>query len=256
MNDGTEYWYKTNVSSLAQPPTKYHSFSAWPVPDTQDTTLWLSHKSQLQSTKEAVSDGQVSYQSDVFAEQVDNDPGYIEFEYTFSEPQTLIGPSRAILFMSCPDHNDMDIFVIIRKADKSGKILRNVNIPLAELGLKTEDEVENLNTLKYIGPSGILRASHRAIDEKLSKPHWPAHDHTREDKIPPGLVVEVEIGIWPAAIQFEAGEKLIFRVAGHQMTLAEFPPLRGGFQAANKGTHILHYGGQYGSRLILPFVQL
>jgi predicted acyl esterase len=187
---------------------------------------------------------------------MDSDPEFVEFTYTFTEPCTLIGPSKAVLFTSCPDHDDMDIFVIIRKADKDGKILRNVNIPLEELGLTTAAEVEDLNTLKYIGPSGILRASHRAIDPKLSKPHWVAHDHTREDKVPPGTVVRMEIGIWAAAIHFEAGEKLVFRVAGHQMTLAEFVPLRGGFQAANKGTHTLHYGGEYESYLTVPSVHL
>jgi uncharacterized protein len=168
----------------------------------------------------------------------------------------LIGPSKAVLFMSCPDHDDMDIFVIIRKADKDGKVLRNVNIPLEELGFTSEDEVENVNTVKYIGPSGILRASHRAIDPNLSKPHWPAHDHTAEDKVPPGRVVRLEIGIWAAAIRFEAGEELVFRVAGHQMTLAEFVPLRGGFCTANKGTHTVHYGGSYESYLVVPLVQL
>lgn len=218
--------------------------------------MWLSHNGQLQPTTDTVSTGEVEYRSDVPADQTDNDTEFVEFTHTFTEPCTLIGPSKAVLYMSCADHDDMDVFVIIRKADKDGKILRNVNIPLKDLELTTDDEVENLNTLKYIGPSGILRASHRAIDPKLSKPHWPAHDHTREEKVPPGTVVKMEIGIWVAAIQFEAGEKLVFRVAGHQMTLAEFPPLRGGFQAGNKGTHTVHYGGRYASCLVMPSVQL
>lgn len=193
-------------------------------------------------------------------EQIDSESDFVEFTHTFAEPFTLIGPSKAVLFMSCPDHDDMDVFVIIRKADKNGKVLRNLNIPLKELELGpsiTEDDVEDTNPLKYIGPSGILRASHRAIDPKLSKSHWPAHDHTREDKVlPPGTVVRMEIGIWAAAIHFEAGEKLLFRVAGHQMTLAEFVPLRGGFKTGNKGTHAVHYGGQYESYLIIPSVHI
>ena len=47
----------------------------------------------------------------------------------------------------------------------------------------------------------------------------------KEDKIPPGEVVKLEVGIWPAAIQWEAGEKLVLRVLSYDMSLAEFPPL-------------------------------
>ncbi len=200
--------------------------------------------------------GEVSYQSDASAFQVDDDHAFAEFTYTFTEKATLIGYSKAVLYMSCPGHDDLDVFVILRKADKNGKVLRNVNIPLHELGVTSEDEVETINSLKYLGPSGVLRAGHRALDPHLSKPHWPAPDHTREQKIPPGQIVKLEIGIWPAAIQFEVGEKLVFRVAGHQMVLAEFAPLRGQFKTGNKGRHVVHFGGEYDSHVVVPFVPI
>lgn len=203
-----------------------------------------------------ITEGQTSYQSDIPAFQVDDDPDFAEFAYTFTTKTTLMGYSKAVLHMSCTDSDDMDVFVIIRKADKNGQVLRNVNVPLHELGLSSEENVEGINSLKYIGPSGILRASHRKIDPKLSKPHWPAHDHTQEEKIPAGQIVKLEIGIWPAAIQFDAGEKLLFRVAGHQMTLAEFPPLRGQFRTGNKGRHVLHFGEGYESHIVVPFVDV
>ena len=199
---------------------------------------------------------QVSYQSDAPSKQMDVDTEHAEWTYTFDKSSTLIGPSKATVYMSCPDHDDMDIFVIIRKADKQGKVLQNLNIPLHTMDFATEEEVPALNTLKYIGPSGILRASHRAIDFKLSKPHWHAHDHSREEKIVPGEIVKLEIMLWPAAIGFEAGEKLVFRIAGHQMTLAEFPELRGGFTTWNKGKHLVHVGGRYQSCLEVPFVEI
>ena len=237
-----------------QEPIKNIPFTNWPIPQARDTTLWLSRDATLQPTQSSVTAGQVSYQSDAPAQQVDADPEYVEFLYTFAERSRLIGPVRATLYMSCPDHDEMDVFVILRKADATGKVLRNVNIPLRELGIASDEEVEDVNSLKYIGPSGVLRASHRALDTKLSKPHWPAHDHTREQKVSPGEVVRLDIGLWPAAIQFEAGEKLLFRVAGHQMVLAEFPPLRGQFGTGNKGIHEVHFGGNYESLVVLPLV--
>ncbi|OCT50235.1 hypothetical protein CLCR_06772 [Cladophialophora carrionii] len=256
VENGWEQTPKVRVSVIKynQPPIRNIPFTDWPIPETTHKTFWLSSNNTLQSGEAAVS-GEVSYQSDAPHQQVDRDPEQVEFVYTFAETTTLVGPSRVVLYMSCADHDDMDVFVILRKADRHGKVLRNVNIPLEELGVVSEDEVEDLNTLKYIGPSGVLRASHRAIDPRLTKPHWPAHDHTREDKVPFNKVVKLEIGLWPAAIQFDPGEKMILRVAGHQMTLAEFPTLRGGFHTGNKGRHVVHFGGEKPSHLIVPTVR-
>lgn len=60
-----------------------------------------------------------------------------------------------------------------------------------------------------------------------SKPHWPFCPHTTKKLVPAGEILRLEIGIWPTAIRFEAGEKLVLKVAGYNMTLAEFLFLRG-----------------------------
>jgi predicted acyl esterase len=204
----------------------------------------------------AVEQGNASYQGDIVGQQTDDDYEEILFRRTFKEKTRLIGSSKATIWLSCPDHDDFDVFVQIRKADRYGKILRNVNIPLGELGVHSEDEVQTVNTLKYLGPTGILRASHRALDPILSKPHWPAHDHSKLDLIPPGQIVKLEISLWPAAIQFEPDEQLVLKIAGHHMTLAEFEPLRGGFVTGNKGRQVLYFGGEHESSLEIPYVLL
>ncbi|KAJ5874233.1 uncharacterized protein N7529_002663 [Penicillium soppii] len=58
--------------------------------------------------------------------------------------------------MSCNDHDDMDVFVQVRKADTDGRILQNVNGPLSDLKM-AESDVDSVNPLKYLGPTGILR---------------------------------------------------------------------------------------------------
>ncbi len=77
----------------------------------------------------------------------------------------------------------------------------------------------------------------------------------------PGEVVDLEIGIWPMGMVFEASEKLVLKLAGHQRGLAEFEMLkfemlRSSFQVENKGKYIVHVGREYESRLIAPFVEL
>ena len=63
----------------------------------------------------------------------------LSFVHTFSRRQYLIGPSKAVLYMSCATHNDMDVFLILRTADQNGTVLQNLNIPLDELGMAASD---------------------------------------------------------------------------------------------------------------------
>ncbi|KAJ5814182.1 uncharacterized protein N7503_000932 [Penicillium pulvis] len=257
ISNGWEKTPRARISVLRfnQPPFKNIPYSQWPIKEAEYQSLYLSANNLLAESQSAAVPGTASYQGDIVGQQMDDDPEKILFRHTFQETTRLIGTSKATLWLSCQDHNDFDVFVQIRKADRSGKILRNVNIPLQELGVDSEAEVQTVNTLKYLGPTGILRASHRAFDPILSKPHWPAHDHSKLDLVPPGEIVKLEISLWPAAIQFEPGEQLILKVAGHHMTLAEFEPLRGGFVTGNKGRQVLYFGGGYESKLEIPCVR-
>jgi hypothetical protein len=152
----------------------------------------------------------------------------------------------------------MDVFVQLRKADKTGKILQSYNVPLpdlARMGMEEKD-IPVINPMIYLGPTGHLRASHRELDTALSKPHWPVHAHTKEEHVPAGEVVKLDIGIWPGGMVFSEGESLVLKVSGHWMTLAEYPHLRGAAKTINKGEHVLHMGGETGSHVVLPFVEI
>ncbi|EDN99965.1 hypothetical protein SS1G_02823 [Sclerotinia sclerotiorum 1980 UF-70] len=242
-------------SSLHTDPIVNVPFFSWPVPEAVYRSLYLQDKGQLSSNTTAAEPIRtVSYQSDIPVLGMDADSEEAEFRITFHETTTLIGASKAILYMSSLDNDDMDVFVQIRKTDKSGKVLRHSNLPIAELCQPADQDKDLFNVLQYTGPTGILRASHRALDPVLSKPHWPAHDHSREVRIAPGEIVKMEIGLWVSAMQFEAGEQLVFKVAGHHMLLAEFADTRGKFANRNKGRHVLHFGGQYNSHIEVPLI--
>lgn len=179
----------------------------------------------------------------------------VSFTYIFQEPSLVVGSARAKLYMSCKDSDDMDVFIQIRKADQSRQLLQHMNIPRRDRELCNMPEpVDPLNPLIYLGPSGSLRASHRRLDKDLSTPYWPEHDYTRRELLKNGEVVELDIGLWQMGIAFEAGEQLIFKLSGHNMTLAEYPDLRGNVSNYNKGEHVLHVGGEYPSHLIIPIV--
>ncbi|KAK0761625.1 hypothetical protein N5P37_006578 [Trichoderma harzianum] len=227
--------YSTGLHTIGsfREPEYNHIFTDFPVPSTEYRIYYLSQDGTLTWSPDQMSTT-LSYQSDVTALQMDSDSEELSFDCTLPTDSYLVGYSKAVLYMSCPDHDDLDVFVQIRKADSTGEVLQNINIPLQELGVDAE-EVALINTNVYVGPLGILRASRRKIDMDRSKPHWALHSHNEDEKISPGTIVKLEIGIWPSGIKFEKGEKLVFKVSGHDMRLAEFEPLRGKFTTSNKG---------------------
>ncbi|KAL3473184.1 Alpha/Beta hydrolase protein [Aspergillus californicus] len=247
---------RVSVLRFNQSPLVNLPFPAWPIPETQYQSLHLSTDSQLVADCGIVKSGSVTYQGDAPAFQADADTEEVQFRFTFKERTTIIGPSKLTVWMSCPDHDDFDVFVQLRKVSSSGEMLQALTIPLRQLGFATQEEVETINCLKYLGPTGVLRASHRELDPALSKPHWPAHVHTRRRVVPADEIVELEIGLWTAAMQFEADEQLVLKIAGHAMTLAEFVPLRGQFIAENRGRQRVHWGGKFNSHLQIPVVRV
>lgn len=60
----------------------------------------------------------------------------------------------------------------------------------------------------------------------------------------------------PTAILFKAGEKLVLKVPGHPLSVAETEPLQGAFTGANRGRHCIHFGGKVDSKLEIPLVEV
>ncbi|KAL2838515.1 alpha/beta-hydrolase [Aspergillus pseudodeflectus] len=253
IRNGWEDTPRVRVSILRynKEPLVNRIFPDWPIPSTTYRTLYLQTDHSLAEVPPR-SSGSLSYIADVPFEQIDADKEELAFVYTFKEPCALVGSARAVLYISGDEGRDMDVFVQIRKADSTGKILQNINIPSIDRKVCNMPEpVELINPLVYLGPTGCLRASHRALDQSLSSQWWPEHDFSSKQPVAPGEVVELDIGLWQTGIYFEAEEKLILKVAGHNMTLAEFPGLRGGMPNDNQGKHTLHMSE---SRCFVPLV--
>ncbi|KAJ5826197.1 hypothetical protein N7474_003335 [Penicillium riverlandense] len=176
------------------------------------------------------------------------------FKYTFSKTTRVMGMPKAVLYMRCEDLDDMDVFLVLEKLSVSGEKLLNFNIPWDNLPVKTIaniPEEERSEVILYQGPTGILRASNREIDASRSMhPNWPFYTHAKEEKVQPGTVVRLEIGIWGMGVEYEAGESLQLRISGRYQGISKF----GTDHTLNRGLHWVHLGGQYDSHLVLPFV--
>ncbi|KAL2832201.1 Alpha/Beta hydrolase protein [Aspergillus pseudoustus] len=175
----------------------------------------------------------------------------IHFDLTFDKYTELIGYCSVTLYVQCLEHNDMDIFVMLRKLGRSGQAVRHVNFPTAQ----TADQLPRTNVVQYNGPTGRLRVSHRDMKDCPGlAPGEVFHPHTREVKLSAREIVAVTIGLWPIGSVYAAGEGVRLSISGKDMCFPEMEH----FPAEpneNRGVHIVHTGGEYASYLTLPVVK-
>jgi putative CocE/NonD family hydrolase len=162
------------------------------------------------------------------------------FEMAFSEKTELTGHMNLRLWVQADAADDLDLFVALEKIDTAGNL-----VPFAHFGNHDDGPIA----------LGWLRASHRELDEQKSTPWQPVLKHARELKIPPGEIVSVDIEILPTSVVFEPGERLRLIVQGSDIY---FYPSEGHtvghLDTVNKGNHIIHTGGRYGSFLLAPVI--
>jgi uncharacterized protein len=169
----------------------------------------------------------------------------------------ITGPSEVKLYVSSST-SDADIFVVLRvfSPDLKEVVFAGAIDPHTPVG------------------QGWLRASHRELDKKLSKPYRPYHTHRRRQPLKPGEVVPLDIEIWPTSIVVPAGYRVALTIRGKDYI---YPGGSGGRQSNFKneltgcgpflhddprdrpgdvfgGVTSLHFGGATQPYLLLPVV--
>ncbi|PYI05104.1 alpha/beta-hydrolase [Aspergillus sclerotiicarbonarius CBS 121057] len=267
-DNGWESTPKVRLSLLRynKPPISFRAEERYPPSRMEYNTFYLDATKEGGSvagslqTAPPTEAATTSYQSDLW-----EDDG-VYFTLTFTEPTELIGSSQVKLYISTPSTNDMDIYIIIRKLDRSGTPLLNYNIPWEhQLPNTTPDTIPDENIYKYVGPSGRLRASKRASTtqepdmlesrKQSQEPTELFFPHDKSEKIRPGGVVELKIPIWAGGIVFEEGETLRLEIKGHDPILPEYPALRKGPRNLNRGRHVVYTGGEFLSALTVPLTR-
>ncbi|KAI8240946.1 Cocaine esterase [Colletotrichum sp. SAR 10_96] len=202
-------------------PIEHFPMGSYPHAKTEYKKLYLT-KDNLSLYHPSAS-GITSYQSD-------DRSSAVELVYTFKTTTTLMGFSKAKLWLSCDDTDDMDVYLSLRK-------------------------VISTNVIKNTGPHGLLRVSHRAVDRSKQDSIMPYHPHEKIEKVQPGEIVPVEIGIWPIGLKLYEGEGLMLRVRGSKDAYWEIPNLqKRTIFGMNKGKHHIHFGGMYDSYVAVPCI--
>ncbi|WP_286007705.1 CocE/NonD family hydrolase [Barnesiella viscericola] len=169
----------------------------FPLARTQYRKLYLSAADSALCTilpdQQAVSE----YQSDSVRHEV-------TYRYRMEKPTELTGYMKLHLWVSAPDHDDMDLAVRVEKLSRDGQ-------PLPD------------RTGNIIAATGLMRVSMRQLDEARSTEAEPYYTFTTEQKLKPGEIVPVEIEIWPMGLYFNEGEMLQLTVGAYQPANAAIP---------------------------------
>lgn len=169
----------------------------FPLARTQYRKLYLSAADSTLCTtlpdQQAVSE----YQSDSVRHEV-------TYRYRMEKPTELTGYMKLHLWVSVPDHDDMDLAVRVEKLSRDGQ-------PLPD------------RTGNIIAATGLMRVSMRQLDEARSTEAEPYYTFTTEQKLKPGEIVPVEIEIWPMGLYFNEGEMLQLTVGAYQPANAAIP---------------------------------
>ena len=170
----------------------------------------------------------------------------------------VTGPLMMNLWVSSTSE-DMDIFVSLRNIGPDGKDVNEIGQHGQPVPCVTK---------------GWLRASHRKLDPKESKPYRPYHTHDEAQPLKPGVPVECDVEIWPTSIVVPKGYRLALSVRGkdyeYEGELSEFgKKFHYGTRGTGGMTHndpdnrpadiyggkvTLHCGGGRDAYLLLPVI--
>lgn len=221
---------------------------SFPLARTQLRKFYLDAETMSMSCTEFKRSSTASFESHSFHDQ-------ISFSLEFSEYTELSGLPWVRLFVHADESTELDLVTQIRKVSRSGKLLEwsNYFTPVRMA------DCPSTNVSKYLGPSGVFRASHScSMNPKKNPDDYPTYNHrTRQAVEPIGRIVELQIPIWPIGMVFEPGEGIRLVVAGHDLAYPElvgFGPEPTEPTDENVGKFHIHTGGENASSLMLPFI--
>jgi predicted acyl esterase len=131
---------------------------------------------------------------------------------------------------------DMDVFATIRNIDPDGKDIWEIGqqqqpVPVAK---------------------GWLRASHRALDPRLSLPYRPYHTHRERQWLKKGEPVRLDLEIWPTCMVFRKGHRIRLDIQPRDgVGSAPYTHYSADY---NTGENTLFTGGSMASHLLLPVI--
>ena len=161
----------------------------WPLKRTRWTKFYLDPSAMTLTPKKPSGPVQLKFTA--------MGDGLVFLTTPLAKETEITGPSALKLFVSSSTP-DADIFVVLRvfTGDLKEIVFQGAIDPHTPVA------------------QGWLRASHRKLDKKLSKPYRPYHTHDQKQPLEKGQPVELDIEVWPTSIVVPAGYRVGLSVRG------------------------------------------
>jgi uncharacterized protein len=161
----------------------------WPLKRTRWTKFYLDPASMLLTTEKPSGVAQLK-----FAAMGD---GLTFLTPPLAKETEITGPSALKLYASSST-SDADFFIVLRvfTGDLKEIVFQGAIDPHTPVA------------------QGWLRASHRKLDRKLSKPYRPYHTHDEKQPLKKGEPMELDIELWPTSIVVPAGYRIGLSIRG------------------------------------------
>ena len=258
-----DYWLKNiNTGVMDEPPVRYWVMGAnewrsgadWPLPETQWTKFYLNGWERLQAAPFTSSSAEDELPPDAFVQMPPTQTNVVQRLRYLTDPLPadilVAGPSVLNLFAEI-DQEDTNWFITLKDVGPDVSV-RSVREGEREL-LRDLPERELTR--------GWLKASHRAIDLKRSKPWRPWHPLTRDAQrnVKPGEITEYAIEILATANLFRRGHRICVEIASADMptgvggaTNAEYVPNH--IVSSRTTLHKIYHDAKRPSHLLLPII--
>lgn len=187
--------------------------SAWPIPETNWTTLHLDLARGALSDEPQPGDASASFRA--------LGEGLSFWTSPFERAVELTGPSCARLRVSSTT-DEADIFITLRVQDPDGN---DVTFPSA------------IDPNGGIG-FGWLRSSLRKTDPERSEPYRPWHTFDERQPLTPDVPVDIEVEIWPTSVIIPAGYRLGVSILGRDFEFPGDGPWPAAFGVSMRGNGI------------------
>jgi predicted acyl esterase len=207
----------------------------WPIARTQYTQLYLSEQPQSLSLEKPEKQMEVAHPAK---------KGKAFFNFKFTEDTELSGYMMLRVWVEArpgkageasPD--DMAMFIAANKLDRDGN------------SVHFNGSVGNKRDMVT---RGFCKVSRRELDPIESTAWHPVQKGASEQKLKVGEIVSVDIELYPSSTFFSAGEALQLIIASDEIIPS--PPYRKDV-SCNHGKHVLHFGGNYDSHLLVPKIR-
>jgi len=259
-----DYWLKgIGTGIMDEPPVKTWVMGAnkwrygddWPLPETQWTKYYLHSWERMKPEPHLPAwQTYANAQPDAFVQMPPTQTMKIERLRYMTDPlpedTLVIGPISLTLYASI-DQEDTNWIVILKdvgpdvsvRTAREGERFVPKNLPEREL------------------TRGWLKASHRALDPKRSKPWAPWHPLTMEAQKPvvPGEVNEYQIEILSTANLFEKGHRICLDITSLDLatgvageTNVEY--IANHVCSSKTVLHKIYHNAEYPSHLLLPII--